>query len=286
MDRTVFLNGDIVRLDEARIPVMDHGFLFADAIYEVSAVLDGALVDNEAHLGRLERSLAAIGIANPYSPGAWVRHQRDLVRRNGLVEGLVYTQITRGVAERNFAYPTDLVPTVVMFTQPKSIVEAPVQSQGAAVVTLPDLRWARRDIKSTGLLAQVMAKRQAADQGAFEAFMVEDGTVTEGASSTAFIITRDGRIVTRPLSDAVLPGITRRAVMRLAVEDGLPLDERAFTVAEAREAAEVFFTSASNFVVPVVSIDGHGLGDGRPGPRTRKLMRLYVAMARAEAAAG
>ena len=284
MDRTVFLNGVIVRHEDARIPVMDRGFLFADGVYEVSAVLDGALVDNDAHLARLAASLAAIGIADPYTAGEWERHQADLVRGNGLVEGLVYIQVTRGVAERDFAYAAGLVPTVVMFTQPKAIVAAPVQGRGAAVVTRPDLRWARRDIKSTGLLAQVMAKREAAAAGASEVFMVEDGLITEGGSSTVFVVTTDRRIVTRPLSRAVLPGITRLAVMRLAAEEGLTIEERAVSVEEACAAAEVLFTSASNFVVPVVSIDGRTVGDGRPGPRAARLMRLYVDAARRRAA--
>jgi D-alanine transaminase len=283
MDRTIFLDGAFVLAADARISVMDRGFLFADGIYEVSAVLDGWLVDNDAHLARLDRSLVAIGIANPHKAADWTRLQMELVRRNGLREGTVYIQVTRGVAERDFGYGPDLVPTVVMFTQPKTIVDAPVQAEGAAVVTRPDLRWARRDIKSVGLLAQVMAKREAAAAGASEVFMVEDGVITEGGSSTVFVITKDGRIVTRPLSKAVLPGITRVAVMRLAAEQDLQLDERPIAVEDACGAAEVFFTSASNFVVPVVSIDGRPIGNGRPGPRAARLMDLYVSAARAEA---
>ena len=283
MDRTIYLDGAFVPAADARVSVMDRGFLFADGIYEVSAVLDGRLVDNDAHLARLDRSLAAIGIANPHAPEAWARLQAELVRRNGLAEGVVYIQVTRGAAERDFGYGPDLVPTVVMFTQPKTIVGAPVQARGARVVTRPDLRWARRDIKSVGLLAQVMAKREAAAAGAAEVFMVEDGFITEGGSSTVFVVTAAGALVTRPLSHAVLPGITRLAVMRLAAEAGLALDERAIAVDEAVAAREVFFTSASNFVVPVVAIDGSDIGDGRPGPHARRLMALYVALARAEA---
>ncbi len=285
MDRIIYLDGALVPVADARVSVMDRGFLFADGIYEVSAVLDGRLVDNDAHLARLDRSLAAIGIANPHALAEWARLQAELVRRNGLTEGVVYTQVTRGVAERDFGYAPDLTPTVVMFTQRKTIVAAPVQTKGAIVVTRPDLRWARRDIKSVGLLAQVMAKCEAVAAGASEVFMVEDGLITEGGSSTVFIITTDGSIVTRPLSNAVLPGITRLAVVRLAAEQKLKLDERAISVEEACSAAEVFFTSASTFVVPVVSVDSKPIGDGRPGQRTRRLMSLYVAAARAEAAA-
>ncbi len=283
MERSVFLNGEVVPLADARISIMDRGFLFADGIYEVGAVLDGGLVDNAAHLARLDRSLAAIGLANPYPDSEWRHRQHELVRRNSLDQGVVYIQVTRGVAERDFAYPTDLPPTVLMFTQAKNLLDSPLARNGAGVVTLPDIRWGRRDIKSIGLLAQVMAKRHAAEAGAAEAFLVEGGTITEGASSSAFIITPGHVIVTRPLSRALLPGITRCAVMALAEQHGLALQERAFTVEEACVAAEVFFTSASNFVVPVVSIDGRRIGSGRPGPRAAELRSLYVAMAREDA---
>ncbi len=279
MDRIAFLNGDYVSLDEARVPIMDRGLLFADGIYEVSAVLGGGLVDNEAHLARLDRSLAAIRIANPYAEPEWARHQAELVRRNRLDEGLVYIQVTRGVAERDFTFPAASRPTVFMFTQARRIVDAPLAVSGAAVVTVPDLRWRRRDIKSVGLLAQVLAKQEAAEAGANEAFMVEDGLVTEGASSTAFIITKGNAVVTRPLSTSVLPGITRQAVLRLVDEQGLSLDERAFTVEEARAAVEVFYTAASAFVMPVVSIDGHTIGSGRPGPLATRLRTLYIDLA-------
>ncbi|HYF54405.1 MAG TPA: D-amino-acid transaminase [Salinarimonas sp.] len=283
MTRIVYVNGDFVPFEEARIPIMDRGFLFADGIYEVSAVVDGRLVDNEGHLARLDRSLAEIRIPNPHATEEWVRLQTELVARNGVTEGLVYMQVTRGVAERDFAFPKEARPTVVMFTQAKTILASPLAETGVAVVSVPDLRWTRRDIKSVALLAQVLAKQAAADAGVFEAWMVEDGAVTEGSSSTAFIVTRDGTIVTRPLSNAILPGITRRAVMRLAEEVQLRVEERAFTIEEAHDAAEAFLTSASSFVMPVVAIDGRPVGDGRPGPLARRLRALYVEMARGEA---
>ena len=285
MDRIVFLNGAFVPAAEARIPVMDRGFLFADGIYEVSAVLEGSLVDNAAHLARLDRSLEAIGIANPYGVAQWTRLQDELVGRNTLTEGVVYLQVTRGVAERDFHYAASLAPTTVMFTQARPIVASPLAVTRARGITVPDLRWQRRDIKSIGLLAQVMAKRQAAEAGAAEAFMVEDGIVTEGASSTAFIITATGALVTRPLSTAVLAGITRQAVLRLAQDHGLALEDRAFSVEEARRASEVFFTSASTIVVPVVALDDATIGSGRPGPLASRLRELYLDLARAEAAA-
>ncbi|HEV2603925.1 MAG TPA: D-amino-acid transaminase [Microvirga sp.] len=285
MSRIAYVNGSFVPFEDAKIPITDRGFLFADGIYEVSAVLNGALVDNEAHLARLDRSLKEIGIANPYTAAEWTRLEEDLVRRNGVEEGLVYMQVTRGAAERDFAFPKDAKPTVVMFTQAKNISRSAMAETGAAVITVPDLRWKRRDIKSVALLAQVLAKQAAAEAGVFEAWMVEDGHVTEGGSSTAFIITGDKRIVTRPLSNAILPGITRLSVLRLAREQGLTLEERLFTVEEALAADEAFLTSASSFVMPVVSIDGKPVGSGKPGPLVRKLRALYIEAATAPAKA-
>ena len=187
------------------------------------------------------------------------------------------------MAERDFGFAADLAPMVVMFTQQKNLIDLPAAATGVAVVSAPDIRWGRRDIKSTGLLAQVLAKRRASEAGAAEVFMVEDGFVTEGGSSTAFIVTRDGTLVTRPLSNAILPGITRRAIMRLAAEDAnFALAERPFTLAEAHDAAEVFFTSASTFVMPVISLDGRAVGDGRPGPLARRLRHAYIDTARAD----
>lgn len=276
MSRTAYVNGEYLPLDQARVPVMDRGFLFADGIYEVAAVLGGRLVDNAGHLARLERSLSEIGIANPHTVEEWVRIETDLVARNELAEGLVYLQVTRGVAERDFSFPAAGTPaTVVAFTQAKTITNNPLAETGAKVVTVLDLRWKRRDIKSVALLAQVLAKQAASEAGAAEAFMVEDGAITEGSSSTAFIVTRDGTIVTRPLSNALLPGITRRAVIALAAEFGLRLEERLFSVEELHGAVEAFYTSASAFVMPVVSVDGRTLGDGRPGAVARRLRELY-----------
>jgi D-alanine transaminase len=279
MSRIVFVNGSFVPYEQASIPIMDRGFLFADGIYEVSAVLDGRLVDNAAHLARLDRSLGEIRIANPYSTAEWVGLEEEMVRRNNLREGLVYMQVTRGVSERDFAFPKDVTPTVVMFTQEKNMVAAPLAQTGAKVITVPDLRWERRDIKSVALLAQVLAKQAAAEAGVAEAWMVEDGFVTEGGSSTAFIITKDSRLVTRPLSHAILPGITRRSVMRLAGEADLKVEERLFSVQEAYDSAEAFFTSATSLVMPVVQIDDRTIGEGKPGPLAQRLRALYLEMA-------
>lgn len=279
MSRIVYLNGEFVALAEARIPIMDRGFLFGDGIYEVTAVLAGRLIDNGLHLERLRRSLEAIDITNPYDDDAWTGLQNELARRNNLAEGLVYIEVTRGVFERDFLSPSDLAPTVVMFTQARSIVANPLARSGARVITIPDLRWKRRDIKSVSLLAQVLGKRAAWVAGAAEAWLVEDGAVTEGASSTAFIATQDRTIITRPLSTAVLAGVTREAVLRLVARNDLRFEQRAFTVGEAYAAAEAFYTGASTLVMPVVEIDGRPVGDGRPGPLALELRRLYVELA-------
>jgi D-alanine transaminase len=202
-----------------------------------------------------------------------------------MTEGFIYFQVTRGVAERDFFFPEDAKPTVAMFTQAKAIADAPAAQTGIAVVTVPDLRWQRRDIKSINLLAQVLAKQAAKEASAQEAWLVEDGFVTEGGSSSAFIVTKEGSIVVRPLSNAILPGITRKSLLRLSKEDGIALEERRFTVEEAYDAAEAFLTSASNFVLPIVSIDGRPVADGKPGPITKRLRELYLAMASAPAMA-
>ena len=285
MSRIVFLNGSFLPIEEAKVPFMDRGFLFGDGVYEGVGMLDGRLIDNEAHLERLERSLGEVRIANPYSRAEWTALQEELARRNGMTEGFIYFQVTRGVAERDFFFPENAKPTVAMFTQAKAIANAPAAEKGIAVVTVPDLRWQRRDIKSINLLAQVLAKQAAKEAGAQEAWLVEDGFVTEGGSSSAFIVTKAGSIVVRPLSQAILPGITRKSLLRLSQESGIVLEERRFTVAEAYEAGEAFLTSASNFVLPVVSIDGRPVADGRPGPITTRLRQLYLQMASAPAMA-
>ena len=283
MSDLVYVNGALVARDEAKISVFDRGFLFADGIYEVCAVLDGRLVDNSAHLDRLDRSVAAIDLALPVARDALIRVEKELVARNGVVEGLVYMQVTRGAADRDFSFPADVAPTLVAFTQKKQIVGAPAATAGVSAISTPDIRWARRDIKSVALLAQVLAKQAARRAGCAEAFMVEDGLVTEGASSTVFIVTRDGEIVTRPLSTALLPGCTRKAVLRLAHETGMKIVERAFSIEEACAAAECFFTSATAFVMPVVSVDGRMIGAGKPGQATLRLREIYIETARATA---
>ncbi len=274
--RIVYVNGAFLPFEEARIPIMDRGFLFGDGIYEVTAVLDGRLIDNAPHLARLDRSLAAIGIRNPYSLAEWTAIQRQLMLDNALEEGLIYIEVTRGVYEREFTCPPDIPPTVVMFTQVKPVRDNPALAAGGAIITVPDLRWARRDIKSTALLAQVLAKQAAKAAGVSEAWMVEDGVVTEGASSTAFLVTENDEIITRPLSQAVLPGITRMAIIEVAKAMGLKLVERPFTVEEIMTAREAFYTSASTIAMPVVRVDGQQVGGGQPGPVVRALRARYL----------
>lgn len=280
MPRIAYVNGEFLPLADARISILDRGFLFADGVYEVSAVLGGRLVDNAAHLARLERSLREIDIALPLSLPQIEEIQNEIVRRNAVAEGLIYLQVTRGAAERDFAFPGSATPSLVMFAQHKRILDQPAARSGVAVVTVEDIRWARRDIKSVALLAQVLAKQEAVRRGAFEAWMVTDGQVTEGSSSTAFIVS--GRsIITRPLSNDILPGITRVAVMALAEKENLSVVERTFSVAEAMAADEAFLTSASSFVMPVISIDGMPVGGGTPGPITTKLRETYIELATA-----
>jgi D-alanine transaminase len=284
LDPIAYVNGAYVPLSEAKVSILDRGFLFADGIYEVSAVLDGKLVDNASHLARLERSVGEIALALPESLERILEIQRELIARNRLVNGLVYLEITRGAdTGRDFVFPKGVKPTLVMFTSVKDIINAAAAKNGIGVITVPDIRWARRDIKSVALLAQVLAKQAAAEAGAGEAWMVENGEVTEGGSSSAFILTQDDVLVTRQNSTTILPGCTRKAVVRLAEERQLRVEERSFTVAEALAAKEAFVTSASLFVQPVVSIDGKAVAGGKVGPMAARLREIYIEFARATA---
>lgn len=280
MSRTAWIDGVFLPLAGARVSVMDRGFTFGEGIYEVTAVLDGRLVDSAPHLARLERSAAALHIPLPVSITEIEIIERELIARDGLREGSIYIQLTAGAAERDFLGTPDK-PTLVIFSQSRPVIDNPAATRGIAVATVEDIRWRRRDIKTIMLLAQVIAKREAAAKGAQEAWMVEDGFVTEGASSTALIVTADGTLVTRPNSRDILPGCTRAAVQALAERDGTKVEERRFTVAEALAAKEAMMTSASTFVLPIVTIDGQPIGDGQPGPVARRLRELYIEAARA-----
>lgn len=278
MTRTVYVNGAYLPEAEASISVFDRGFLMADGVYEVVSVLGGKLLDYEGHMVRLQRSLSELAIQNPLADADYLAAFRELVARNEVTDGLVYLQVTRGnPGDRDFAYPpADTVPTVVMFTQSKpGLADAPAAKAGWSVVSIPDLRWGRRDIKTVQLLYPSMAKMEAKARGADDAWMVEEGRVTEGTSNNAYIV-KDGRIVTRELSHDILHGITRAAVLRFAAEAQMAVEERAFTIAEAQDADEAFVTSASAFVMPVVRIDGTPIGSGTPGPVAARLREIYL----------
>ncbi len=278
MSRIVYVNGEYLPEGEAKVSVFDRGFLFADGVYEVTSVLDGRLIDFEGHARRLERSLSELDMAAPVTMDELLEIHRELLRRNELVEGMVYLQVTRGaVADRDFAFPDpEAVPSsLVLFSQAKSLVANPAAKAGIKVISIDDQRWTRRDIKTVQLLYPSLGKMMAKAAGADDAWMVEDGQVTEGTSNNAYIV-KDGRIITRQLGHEILHGITRAAVLRFAREAQMQVEERAFTIDEAQSADEAFITSASTFVLPVVDIDGVALGGGRPGRVATRLREIYL----------
>jgi len=276
MSRTVYVNGDYLPEEEATVSVFDRGFLFADGVYEVTSVLGAKLIDFAGHARRLWRSLGELGLTSPVTEEELLEIHRELVRRNGIDEGLVYLQVTRGAADRDFAFPTDAAPTLVLFTQSKpGLADSPAAHAGIRVISIPDLRWGRRDIKTVQLLYPSMGKMMAKQAGADDAWMVEHGHVTEGTSNNAYIVQGD-TIVTRHLGNEILHGITRAAVLRFAREAQMTIEERSFTIDEAKEADEAFITSASAFVMPVVSIDGAMIGNGAPGPVAKRLREIYL----------
>ncbi|KGJ10708.1 D-amino-acid transaminase [Paracoccus versutus] len=285
MTRTVYLNGDYLPEAEAKVSIFDRGFVMGDGVYEVTSVLGGKLLDFAGHMTRLTRSLAELGMGNPLTDDEWLAAHRQLVALNEVVEGMVYLQVTRGnPGDRDFAYPPEDTPqTVVMFTQSKpGLADNPQAKTGIRVISIPDLRWHRRDIKTVQLLYPSMAKMEAKHQGVDDAWFTEDGFVTEGTSNNTYIV-KDGRIVTRPLSNDILHGITRASLLRYAAEAQMQIEERPFTIAEAQAADEAFFTSASAFVMPVVEIDGVALGSGRPGPVATRLREIYLEESRKSA---
>ena len=275
MSRIVYVNGEFLPEAEAKVSIFDRGFLMADGVYEVTSVLDGKLVDYDGHLTRLERSLAELDMPEPADMDALLEIHRELILRNKLVEGGVYLQITRGAADRDFLYPENPTPTLVLFTMAMNLTKSPKAEKGLRVIAIDDLRWGRRDIKTVQLLYPSMAKMMAKKAGVDDTWMVQDGQVTEGTSNNAYIV-KGNRIVTRQLSHDILHGITRAAVLRFAEEAQYEVEERAFTPEEARAADEAFSTAASIFVMPVVEIDGVALGDGRPGPVARRLREIYI----------
>ncbi|WP_194097285.1 D-amino-acid transaminase [Marivivens aquimaris] len=278
MTRTVYVNGEYVPETEAKVSIFDRAFLMADGVYEVTSVIDGKLVDFDGHAKRLERSLSELEMRNPVTMDELLEIHRELVKRNDLEEGGIYLQITRGApADRDFAWPDpDEVPSgIVLFTFAKKLVEMPSIKTGIKVISIPDERWSRRDIKTTQLLYPSWGKMMAKKKGCDDAWMVEEGVVTEGTSNNAYIV-KGNTIITRALSNDILHGITRAAVLRFAEEAQFKVEERDFSIAEAQEADEAFITSATTFVQPVVEIDGAAIGTGKPGDVSLRLREIYI----------
>ncbi|WP_298676342.1 D-amino-acid transaminase [uncultured Lentibacter sp.] len=279
MTRTVYVNGAYVPETEAQISIFDRGFLMADGVYEVTSVLGGKLIDFEGHAVRLERSLRELDMRAPCTSEELLEIHRELVRVNEIDEGLVYLQITRGSdGDRDFAFPDPETtkPTLVLFTQNKpGLAHSEASKKGAKIISIEDIRWGRRDIKTVQLLYPSMGKMMAKKAGCDDAWMIEDGFVTEGTSNNAYIV-KGNKIITRALSNDILHGITRAAILRMAREAQMDVEERSFTIEEAKEADEAFTTSASAFVMPVVEIDGVQMGNGTPGPVAKRLREIYL----------
>jgi D-alanine transaminase len=280
MSRIAYVDGQYVPHRQAAVHIEDRGYQFADGVYEVIAVMGGRLVDEALHLARLRRSLAELRIAPPMADTALKIVLREVVRRNGVTNGIVYLQVTRGSAPREHAFPRDAKPVLVVTSRRAKRPDPGHAREGVAVITVPDIRWQRCDIKSVALVANVLGKQQAREAGAYEAWQVDGaGRVTEGTSTNAWIVTADGAVVTRAADHAILNGVTRLAVLDIIARDGYRLVERPFTVAEAQAAREAFLTSTTADLLPVVTIDGAPVGEGRPGPLARKLRAAYLAHA-------
>jgi len=285
MSRWAYVNGHYRRHADAWVLIDDRGYQFGDGVYEVWAVRRGRLLDMPRHLARLQRSLGELNIRAPMSPRALRVVLEEVRRRNRVRDGLVYLQVTRGVARRDHAFPNPApAPSMVATSRAIDLAEFDARTKtGVKVVTRPDQRWGRCDIKSTALIANVLAKQAARDAGALEAWLVDaDGFITEGASTTAWIVDAQGRLITRSIQDNILPGVTRAAIVELAKAQNIELLERAFTPREAAEAREAFMTAAGALVMPVIEIDGHQIGDGAPGPVARSLGQAYLTFAQGQ----
>lgn len=281
MSRIAYVNGRYVPQSHAQVAIEDRGYLFSDGVYDVIPIHRGRLAFADRHLDRLERSLKELRIAQPMSRAALLQVANEVIRRNGIGEGTVYIQVTRGVAPRDHKFPKGIKPSVIMMARRRKPPAADLLAKGAAVITVPDQRWARRDIKSISLIANVLAKQAAAEQGALEAWLVDEaGMVTEGSSTSAWIATASGELVTRPNGVEILPGITRSVVVDVARELGLTLQLRPFSREEAYAAREAFLTSTSNFVLPITRIDRKPVGEGKPGPIAARLREAYLKVAR------
>ena len=272
----VYLNGKYMKKEEAKVSIFDRGFLLADGVYEVLPVIRGKLIDVEPFLERYEKSMKALKFDWPMPPEEYLAMMHHLVELNGLQEGGIYTQLTRGVApSRVFEFPKGLSPTCMAYAFRKEICDNRHAREGVRVVTVEDIRWKRRDIKSIALLGQCMAKEEAVEHGAYEGWMVEKGYITEGVASSAYIV-KGGRLITRPLSQSILPGIRRKLLLELAPSHGIEVELRPFTVEEAYAADEAFLSSATTLIYPIVEIDGRPIGNGTPGPVTKQLRELYL----------
>ena len=277
MPRLAYVNGRYVPHGQAAVHIEDRGYQFADGVYEVVPVYQGILVDEEPHLDRLDRSLSELRIAWPMSRDALRLVLDELIHRNGLTNGLVYLQMTRGTAPRDHKFPASSETALVITTKRQKPISDAVLAKGVSVITIPDIRWRRCDIKSISLLPNVLGKQQAVEAGAYEAWQVDDdGYVTEGTSTNAWIVNAEGHLVTRGVEQSILNGITRRALLDLIHEAGIAIEERRFTVVEAKAAREAFLTSSSAFVLPITQIDSNPIGDGKPGELTRRLREHYV----------
>ncbi len=277
MTRIAYVNGSYVPHDQAAVHIEDRGYQFADGVYEVTAVRNGKLVDNDWHMDRLERSLTELSIRMPMSRRAIDMVMRETARRNRVHNGIVYLQITRGVARRDHPFPgDDVTPALVMTAKSTPPPKKEITEEGVKVVSVPDIRWSRRDIKSVSLLPNCLAKQAAKEQGAYEAWQVEaDGHVTEGSSTNAWIVDQDGTLITHPVEHSILNGITRRRLIELAKSEGVKVEERYFSLDEAKQAREAFLTSTTSFVTPIVEIDETVIGNGKPGTISLKLRELY-----------
>ena len=277
MSRIAYVNGRYLPHRDAFVHIEDRGYQFADGCYEVVAVHNGIFIDAGLHLKRLRRSLDELRIQFPMSDAALTVTMTEVLRRNGVREGFVYLQITRGVAPRDFPFPKQARPSLVMTAKSKALVDRTLLASGIRVITIPDQRWARPDIKSVALLPNALGKEAAKQAGAYEAWQVDrDGNVTEGTSSNAWIVTKAGEVVTRQADRGILNGVTRLGLLRVIKATGLKIGERPFSVAEAKNAAEALLTSSTNFILPVVKIDDAMIGDGKPGPLAKQLGALYV----------
>jgi D-alanine transaminase len=277
MSRIAYVNGRYLPRERAAVSIEDRGFQFADGVYEVCEVRAGRIIDERRHMARLDRSLSELRIARPMSPAALAVVMRETIARNRVRDGIVYVEITRGAARRDFPFPPGIRPSLIVTARSNDLARIEqMAAEGVAVVTVPDIRWGRVDIKSVALLPNVLAKQAAREQGAREAWLVDaQGRITEGASSNAWIVARDGKVVTHPLGQDILPGITRAVVLDVIMAQGLAFEERAFTLEEAYAAREAFMTSASQIVMPVVAINGRPVGNGAPGLIAAALRRDF-----------